>query len=244
MLKVLHSFVLCLIFFFSGHSKPSGEPNTHFGSRVRLHLGPALGFYTINPNHAAEPKQKFNFLIGLNKEFSLSRDYKSFLLVGVDYFFHGLGFKSYYFPPDTLQLYDKNFEYDYSLQVNELQLPVQFKYLFKPEHNSLFSPYLCVGYHLRYLMPSKLKVSYYGNVKKEEEAELKFKTPLFDDQLNAAVSLSLGWQKNSLASSKGSFYVEANLRYNFSPYYFEKEYAASSLYINSTHLIFQLGIRF
>jgi hypothetical protein len=179
MLKILHSFVLCLIFFFVGHSKPLGEPNTHFGSRVRLHLGPALGFYSINPNHAADPKQKFNFLIGVNKEFSLSRDYKSFLLVGVDYFFHGLGFKSYYFPPDTLQLYDKNFQYDYSLQVNELQLPLQFKYLFKPEHNSLFSPYLCVAYHLRYLMPSKLKVSYYGNVKKEEEAELKFKTPLF-----------------------------------------------------------------
>lgn len=244
MLKILHSFVLCLIFCFTGHAKPAGEPNTHFGSRVRLHLGPALGFYSINPNHAADPKQKFNFLIGVNKEFSVSRDYKSFLLVGVDYFFHGLGFKSYYFPPDTLQLYDKNFEYDYSLQVNELQLPVQFKYLFKPEHNSLFSPYLCVGYHLRYLMPSKLKVSYFGNVKEEDAAELKYKTPLFDERLNAVVSLSLGWQKNSLASSKGSFYVEANVRYNFSPYYFEKEYAASSLYINSTHLILQLGIRF
>ncbi len=244
MVKAIHTIVLCLILVTAGYSTPSGEPNTHFGSRIRLHLGPALGFYSINPNHAAEPKQKFNFLIGLNKEFSLSRDYKSFLLVGVDYFFHGLGFKSYYFTPDTLKLYDKNFAYDYSLLVNELQLPVQFKYLFKPEHNSLFSPYLCVGYHLRYLLPSNLKVSYYGNVQKEEVADLKFKTPLFDDQINAAVSLSFGWQKNSLASSKGSFYVEANLRYNFSPYYFEKDYAASSLYINSTHLILQLGIRF
>ncbi|MCU0360452.1 MAG: outer membrane beta-barrel protein [Bacteroidia bacterium] len=244
MLKALHSVVFGVTVFFTLYSRAAGVPNSHFGSRIRFHLGPGFGFYTINPNHAADPKQKFNFLLGVNKEFSLGRDYKTFFLVGVDYFYHGLGFKSYYFPPDTLQLYNKDFQYDYSLQIHELQLPLQFKYLFKPEHNSLFSPYVCVAYHLRYLLPSQLKVSYFGNIQEEEAAELKFKTPLFDEQLNAAVSLSLGWQKNSLASSKGSFYVEANLRYNFSPYYFEKSYAASSLYINSTHLIIQLGIRF
>jgi hypothetical protein len=242
--KGLHTALLYLFLFSTGICKSSGDPNTHFGSRIRLHLGPGLGFYTVNPNHAAEPKQKFNFLMGLNKEFSLSRDYKTFFLVGVDYFYHGLGFKSYYFPPDTLQLYDKKFEYDYTLLIHELQLPLQFKYLFRPEHNSMFSPYVCVAYHLRYLLPSSLKVAYYGNLKEQEQADLKFKTPLFSEQLNAAVSLSAGWQKNSLASSKGSFYVEANLRYNFSPYYFEKDYAASSLFINSLHLIFQLGIRF
>ncbi len=230
--------------FFSWHCKAVGNPNTHFGSRIRLHLGPAFGFYTINPNHANNPQQNFNFLLGLNKELKLSRDYKSFVLIGVDYFLHGLNFNSYYFPAGTLQLYDNNFEYNYNLHVNELQLPVQFKYLFNPEHNSLFSPYLCVGYHLRYLLPSKIRVNYYGNIVEEDMAELKFKTPLLMEELNAAVSLSLGWQKNSLASSKGSFYIEANLRYNFSPYYFEKDYAASSLYINSTHLIVQLGIRF
>ncbi|HQQ95081.1 MAG TPA: hypothetical protein PLQ93_11045 [Bacteroidia bacterium] len=240
----VHKAVLVILIILSRHLQALNEPNNHFGSRVRLHLGPALSLYTINTNHAADPQQQFSMIAGLSKEFKASHDYKTFFLVGLDFFSHGLGFKSYYFKPDSLKLYDKSFSYDYMLRILEIQLPIQFKYLFKPEHNSLFSPYVCIAYHLRYLLPGKLRVSYYGNTLEDEAADLKFKTPLLTEQLNAAVSLGAGWQKNSLASSKGSFFAELNLRYNFSPYYFEKDYAASSLYINSTHLILKLGIRF
>jgi hypothetical protein len=244
MLRLRYKVLAVVFLLLFGKVQSGNEPNNHFGSRIRFHLGPAIGFYTINTHHASDAQQKFSALIGINKEFRMSHDYKSFILIGIDYFFHGLGFKSYYFPPDSLKLYDKNFNHDYYLQIQELQLPVQFKYLFRPEHNSLFSPYLCVGYHLRYLLTGKVQVSYYGTELKNEAAEIKFKNPLLTDALNAGVSLSLGWQKNSLASSKGSFFAELSYRYNFSPYYFEKDYAASSLYTNSTHLILQLGIRF
>jgi len=242
--KGIYKFVLCLILFCNYSGIASTVPNSHFGNRIRLHLGPALGFYTINPNHADQARQKFSFLMGLNKEFRLGGDYKTFVLIGFDYFYHGLGFRSYYFPPDTIQIYDKNFDHDYVLKMHEIQLPFQFKYLFKPEHNSLFSPYIAIGYHLRYFLPASLNVSYFGNTKANNQTDLKFKTPLLIDQLNAAVSLSVGWQKNSLASSKQSFYVELNYRYNFSPYIFNESFAANSLYMNSTHLILQLGIRF
>ncbi|WP_317898703.1 hypothetical protein [Aurantibacillus circumpalustris] len=182
--------------------------------------------------------------IGFKREQRLGNQYKTFFLIGVEYFFHGLNFRSYYFDQDTLQLYDKSFSYNYSLFIHELNLPIQFKYLFKRADNSLFSPYIIAGYHLRYLLPGALKVKQNGQLIKEDSPELKFKNALFVNKMNAYVSLGIGWQKNSLRSNKGSFFVELNGRYGFSPYYFETNYSASSLFINGAHLALQLGLKF
>lgn len=219
-------------------------PGKHYGNGIRLSIGPCIGFYTINKNHATSPQQRLSAIIGFRKEFKVGRDYRTFFLVGVDYFLHGLNFKSYYFKPDSLKLYDKSFKYDYTLLINELNLPVQFKYLLKRADNSLFSPYVSIGYHLRFLLPSSLKVTQDGQLIKSDNPDLKFKTPFLYNKINSFVSASVGFQKNSLSNSKGSFFVELNFRYGFSPYYFETDYSPTSLYINSTHLSLQLGLKF
>ncbi len=221
---------------------PSSSKSTARG--VRLGFGPALGFYSINKNHAKNPAQKMSATVFFKKEKRLSRDYRSFFLWGVDYFFHGLSFQSYYFRPDTLKLYDKNFAYKYSLFIHELNIPLQFKYSFARENNSLFSPYVMLGYHLRYLLPGTMKITQNGNEVKTDALDLEFKHPLITSQMNAFVSASFGFQKNNTASSKNGFFVELNYRYGFSPYYFEKDYAASSLLINASHLSLLLGLKF
>ncbi len=116
------SFLFLFLLCFSTLSISAADPNNHAGNRIRLHVGPAIGFYKINTNHATDPNQRISALIGFNKEFRLSRDYKSFFLVGADYFFHGLNFKSYYFSPDSIKIYDKNFSYTYTLYINELNM--------------------------------------------------------------------------------------------------------------------------
>jgi len=244
MVKIRYTALLLILsFLISGHlfsqsSKRKG------GNGTRIYFGPAINFYSINKNHAINPGQKISVTAGFKREQRLGRDFKTFLLVGVEYFFHGLNFRSYYFAPDTVKLYDKSFGYNYSLFIHELSLPMQLKYLFKREDNSLFSPYIIVGYHFRYLLPGTLKVSQNGTKVKEDNPDLKFKNYLLNDRINAFVSLGLGWQKNSLTSSKGSFFVELNCRYGFSPYYFKTSYSASSLYINGVHLNLQLGLKF
>ncbi|MBL7930633.1 MAG: outer membrane beta-barrel protein [Bacteroidia bacterium] len=231
-------FLLCTGILFSQSSKKrSGNGN-------RIHFGPLVGFYRINTHHAAAPSPKMSASVGFKREQKIGRDYRTFFLFGFDYFFHGCNFRSYYFAPDTFKIYDKNFAYNYSLFIHELDLPLQVKYLFKREDNSLFSPYVVAGYHLRYLLPARLKVSQDGNELRSDNPELKFKTPLILDQLNAMISLGFGWQKNSLSSSKGSFFAEINYRYAFSALYFQTDYSASSLFINSAHLNLQLGFKF
>ncbi|MDP3557552.1 MAG: hypothetical protein Q8T03_09270 [Bacteroidota bacterium] len=238
--------VSCLmaILFILVFSDISQAQKNSAGAGIRFGFGPVLGLYNINPNHAKNPTQKMSALVSFRKEIKSDKSFKNFFLFGFDYFFHGVNFKSYYFKPGSLQLYDKTYPYNYSLIVNELGLPIQFKHSFKKENNSVFSPYIMVGYHLRYLLPGNLLVTQNGNKVKEDNVDLKFRNGLFSNKINSFLSASVGWQKNSINKAKGSFFAELNFRYSLSQYYFEENYAASSLYISSMHLALQLGLKF
>lgn len=219
-------------------SKKSSTPG------IKISFGPAIGIYSINTNHAINPTQKTSALVCFKKEVRCDRDYKFFFLYGAEYFIHGLNFKSYYFKPDSLKLYDKSFSYNYSLFIQEINLPLNVKYSFKRENNSRFSTYFLLGYQFRFLLAANLNVSQNGNSVKKEMVNLKFKNPLFYDKLNSCLTGAFGFQNNTVNKGKGSFFVELQYRYGFSPYSFQTTYSASSLYINSIHLSLQLGLRF
>lgn len=244
MIRIKYTALFFILFLFSSFYSFSQSSKKKSGNGNRIHFGPVVTVYTVNKNHSVKSGQKLSANIGFKREQRIGRDYKTFLLMGVDYFFHGLNFRSYYFAPDTPKIYDKSFRYNYSLFLHELNLPIQVKYLFKRADNSLFSPYLVAGYHLRYLLPGTLKITENGSLIREDNPDVKFKNSILYNKINAFVSLGLGWQKNSLSSSKGSFFVELNCRYGFSPYSFQTDYSASSLYINGAHINLQLGLKF
>jgi hypothetical protein len=234
-----------LIFFLSLPFIASAAPPTKGSANgTRINFGPVISFYKVNPNHAREPSQKMSILAGFRREIRIDRDYQSYLQIGFDYFLHGVNFHSYYFKPDSIHLYDKSFGYTYSLLIHELNLPVQVKYLFWREDNSVFSPYVIAGYHFRYLLPASLKITQSGNLVESAQPEMKFRTHLINERMNAFVSAGLGWQRNNLSGGHGSFFVELNYRFGFSSYYFEAPYAPSSLYISGSHLSLQLGLKF
>ncbi len=62
-----------------------------------------------------------------------------------------------------------------------------------------------IGYHLRYLLPGTLHVSQNGDAVKKDRIDLAFKNPLIYNKINSFISITAGWQKNSLNSSKTSF---------------------------------------
>ncbi len=246
MLKKKHKplfFIFFISFSLSGFSYTT-NPSKKAGNGTRFGFGPLIGFYTLKNKHAINPSPKMSAMFSLKREICVDRDFKGFFLFGVDYLFHGLNFRSYYFKPDSIKIYDKSFPYNYSLFIQEINVPLEIKYLFKREDNSLFSPYVGLSYSLRYLIQGDLKVTDNGNKVKNDSPVMKFKTPLFYEKINSSVCLTFGWQKNSLSSSKGTYFVELNYKYGFSPYYFETPYSAASLFINSSHLNLMLGLKF
>ncbi len=222
--------------------------NTFIGpkrkSSYRLSIAPVYGFYKINKNHATKVQPKLSTQFNFKHEFTTDRQYKAFFSYGVEYFLHGLNYNSYYFKPDTLQLYDKNFDYTHGLILQELALPLQFRYSFFRENNALFSPYFAVGYQLRFMLPAKLNITQNGNPIKEELVDVTFKNPLFYKNLNSGIYATAGFQKNGINGAKTGFFIELQTKYGFSPYSFYTKYVATSLFTNSVHVAVNIGLKF
>jgi len=247
MFKVKHT-ALILVLFFSVHLTATEFPDKYRhkpkGHGYRIGFGTGLSFYHLNDKHADSPKQKMNGIFGVRRELRVSRDYKTYVLFGADYVFHGISYQSYYFKPDSIKLYDKKFNYNYSLFMNEIHIPFQMKYLLRREDNSLFSPYILVGYNLRFLLPGILNVRQDGKSLQKDNPDMQFRTFLIHRNVNASISASAGWQKNRLGSSRGSFFAEINFLYGFSDFFFESDYSATSMFINGTQVTLLVGAKF
>ncbi len=213
-------------------------------SYTRFGIAPVIGFYSLKTPHAISAKPRMSFSAFVKKEWSMDHRNQTFLSIGLEYFLHGVNFKSYYFNQDTLQLYDKSFGYNYHLYIHELNLPIQAKYTFNSTTNSLSTPYISIGYHLRYLAAASLKVDQDGVIQKSGYVDMKFKNPFLSSKINSFVGINFGFQSNKTRNSSTTFFVELSYRYGFSPYYFQENYSASSLYINSSHLSLNIGVGF
>lgn len=211
---------------------------------TRFGIAPVVGFYSLYTKHAVSAKARMSFSTFLKREQSVDRSNRLFFSYGFEYFIHGLTYRSYYFDQDTLQLYDESFLYSYRLNVHELNFPLQAKLTFNSTSNSLFSPYVCVGYHLRYLAVANLDIEQDGNFINGDRVDLKFRTPFLSKKINSFVGLSLGFQSNRTRSNSLTFFAEIQYKYGFSQYSFKQNYSASAVYINSQHLSFNIGVAF
>lgn len=239
--NILCFFILCFVLFFNSKAAP---PKSKSPNATRIFFGTSYGFYLINTKHAKMGMAKPGIIIGIKREIKADRSRKTFFAFGLEYFMHGFNYFSYYFRPDTINIYDKNLmHFKYSVFLHELNVPLQLKVLFKRADNSLYSPYVSIGYHLRYLLTSNLMLFNAGELIKKDSPAWTFRNPLISNKLNAFMSASIGWQKNNLASSKNSFFIELNYRYGFSQYSFQRDYSATSMFINGTHLCLLMGLK-
>jgi hypothetical protein len=212
--------------------------------KTRVMIAPVISFYKVNKNHASNPQQKMSGLVSIREEVRLNEKHNMFFLFGVEYMVHGLNFNSYYFKPDSIQLYTGDKNYKYSLYIHEIDVPLQLKLCFNHENNALVTPYFIVGYHLRTLLDANLKVKGdEGQVAKTYEV-LSFKNQLFTKRNNPFFSVTLGVQKNNLKTYKSCVFAEITYRYGFSPYLLQDSFTPSSLYITGNHLSIGFGFKF
>jgi hypothetical protein len=210
---------------------------------LRVAASPLVGFYSTNLKHASKPSQRMSAMLSVRHELKLDRSNKLFFLYGAEYLVHGMNYKSYYFKQDSLPLYTGKLNYSYSAYAHEARLPVQFRLSFRNEKNAVASPYVLLGYQLRYITFSKLQVAQNGNVVVNESVDMKFKNGLITSKINSGITLAFGFQKNPINTTVNPF-VEVSWQYGFSPYYFQKPYAANNVNMNNSFLGLNVGLRF
>lgn len=212
--------------------------------KTRLSFSPVLGFYSANKNHTSGSKQKLSYAISLKAEIRLTKEYRDFIMLGVEYMNHGVNFNSYFFYSDSIKLYTPNrLRYSYNLTIHELNFPVLFKHSFEKESNSIFSKYIFAGYSYRYIFHSNLKVDDSGNEIYNQTEKLIFKNATFNPKGSSFLCFGGGIQHNVPNKNKALF-AEVQFKYSLSPIYLYNTHSPSSLYINGHFLCITIGFKF
>lgn len=245
--RLLYLFIIFFICSFATQAQEDGGKRLRIKRKnpivkTRLGFSPVIAFYGGNKNHVSNVKQKIAFSFSLKEEIRLDKRNQSFMFLGIDYIQHGMAFNSYYFYADSIALYDKTYRYKYNLTIHEINIPLQFKYSFQRENNSMYSSYIFAGYCYRWLVANNLQVAGEGSNIISKATDLKFKLPAFSYYNNSFFSVGFGAQKN-LQLRQNAVFLEAQYKYGLSPLYFRETFSASGLYFNSHFLMITVGIK-
>ena len=211
-------------------------------AHTKISFSPVLGFYKANRHHAGKASQKMAFCFSIKEEFRIEKKSKFFIGFGAEYMLHGVRFDSYYFPKDSLKLYNGNMNATYNLTIQELDIPVYLKRSFQREDNSLLSGYVFAGYNYRMILKSVMSVSYYGDEVQYDNGNLQFKIPVGTKTGSSFLSAGAGFQKNNPNKHK-AVYAEIQFKYGLSPLYINQPYGPTSLYISGHFVYLTVGIK-
>ena len=211
--------------------------------KTRIGFSPVLGLYKANKNHSSSTRPKMAFNISLKEEIRLDRNNQNFFLIGVEYMMYGVSFNSYYFYSDSLRLYTPDrLRYKYNLIIHELDFPIQLKYSFQKETNTIFSSYIFAGYCYRWIIAGNLKVEENGNELVNRYEPYKFKSPAFNPVNSSFINVGAGFQKNTHLMHN-AVYAELQFRYGLSPFYFSESFAPTSMFINNQFFFLTIGLK-
>lgn len=247
--KLILVALLAFVFQITNAIKAQGDDNIFRDTRAdarmktRVSFSSCIGFYSTNKNYTVDTRQKMALCLSVKQEIQLNKQKTDFILIGLNYMWHGLTYNSYYFKPDSIQLYYGNKNYNYSLRIHEINLPIQYKMSLKRENNKISSPYLLFGYFFRYLVSAKADITQNGQAIMNDKVALKFKNAIITKRNNAFLNIGIGYQKNA-KSGPTAVFAEANFLYDFSPYSFEKPYAPVNSFIYGKHLLIGIGYKF
>ncbi|MFL5752082.1 MAG: outer membrane beta-barrel protein [Bacteroidia bacterium] len=245
--KIIFSGNLCkaaligmaLFLFNTAAAQERKDKRLHF----RLGFAPVLSFYSVNPKHTSGAHSKAAYCLSARTEIRLNK--KLAFITGIEYLIHGLTFNSYYIQDRSTFIFDKNFDYKYSLLVNELNLPLELRFIPKSEIKKHVSPYICFGYMLRYIAGSNLQVESAtdGVEKFNNSSKLNFEHPFPFPNGSSYLTVSPGIQKNFLNTHRALF-VELNFRYAPTRFQVYESFMASGIFVKHYHIALMLGYKF
>lgn len=231
-----------LLFLFSGILLTAQEKAAR-EAYTRIVIGPALSFYKNNPAHTRDTKAKSSFYAGVFEEIRMYKDFS--FTPGLEYLYQGMTFNTYYIVPNTLTLYDKHFNYNYTLTMQETRLNLLFRQVLGIETRNQITGYVEYGYVLRYLIHPTLKVTsnLTGTEMYNDDAVLAFEHPVILKTMASGLKLSGGVQHNFFKTHRAWFF-EVSYMYSLSRFLVKNSFAPASLYIDGSFLQLGLGVKF
>jgi hypothetical protein len=221
------------------------EENTGRPCKTSIDAGWVIGFagtsgYTANYVNGISAKNGYTF--GLIEEIPVER--RSYIDVGIEILKDGLSFNSYFFAPGYSFLYDGTEIYNHSIDINEIQVPVLYKFPLGPIDRKYRSIYMTFGAKFRYISYTNSTVTdnSTGYLVWEGQKDVSSLYRLFSPFGSPVFEMSLGYQRNTKKKKKRGWYMNLEYNYGLSPLVYSGNRDGSNyvvFHLNS--LIFKIG---
>lgn len=234
----LYLFFTLILFSIAATAQERKEKKQY----IRLVAGPVLSFYQNNSFHTNDSKPRYAFFALAGVDFQIHKDFT--FMPAIEYAYHGITFNSYYLAPGYQFLYDKHYDYNYRLTLQEARLNVMVKQTIGVETRNMITGYTACGYVLRYLFSSNLLVT--SNLTGAEmfkgKPNIAFEHPVFTTNTASAVKFVAGVQRNFFKTHH-AFFFEASFTFSLSRFSLTESFAPSNLNINGSFLQLGLGVK-
>ena len=201
--------------------------------KTKLYSGIIIQNSKIEPNLTNSYNSSISINLGIRKELAI---YHSHFEFGLEFVNQGLSFNSYYFSPGYSSIYNQNFEFQHSIRINELLVPLLVSFQLTNHSNRGIIPSINLGWILRGIINSTASI-----IDNKSQIELyqgpvnvAFQYPLLARYLGSMLQAGIDFQINNLRTHKGIF-IELNFKYDIT----QLEYFG---YLNSNDILFQNSI--
>jgi hypothetical protein len=202
-----------------------------------------LAFYKNNPLHTKDTKARSAAYIAVYEDVLVYKDFS--FTPGLEFFYYGLSYNSYFFDQGGQPLYDKRFNYHYTLTLQDIRLNILCRQVLGLETRNVITGYFQYGFVMNYLFSAKLKVN--SNLTGTEvfngKPDVAYEHGLLSKKITPALKIVGGVQHNFFRSHRAWFF-EGSYVYNISRFGIRNSFAPSSLYIRNSFFELGLGVKF
>ena len=196
----------------------------------------------IYANYVSSVSASTGYTFGIIEEIPVQR--RSYIDIGVEILQDGLSFNSYFFAPGASFLYDGVEPYSHNITMNEIQVPILYKFPLGPLDRKYRSIYMTFGAKFRYISYTNSAVTNdsSGYLIYEGQKDVTTLYKIFSPFGSSIFEVSLGYQRNNMKKIKRGWYMNLEYDYGLSPLIYAGNRAGSNdVVFRLNTLIFKIG---
>jgi len=236
------------VFYYHEGTPPSPHPYVEPTGRpwkMSIDAGLVFGFASVSgiySNYVSGISASTGYTFGLIEEIPVQK--RSYIEVGFEILEDQVKFNSYFFAPGASFLYDNNLIYAHDIVMNEIQIPVLYKFPLGPIDRKGRSIYATFGAKFRFLSYSNSSVTNdsTGNLTYEGQKDVTYLYRLFSPFGSPIFEASIGYQRNTKKKKKRGWYMNLEYNYGLSPLVYKGNNEGSNdVVFHLNTLIFKIG---
>ncbi len=222
------------------YEEPTGRP-----WKTSIEAGLVFGFSGVNgiyTNYVNSLSAKTGYMFGIVEEIPVQK--RSYIQIGLQILKDGVTFNSYYFAPGYSFLYDGSENFTHNVDMNEIHIPILYKFPLGPTDRKNRSVYMTFGWKFRYISytNSQITDNNTGYLVWNQERDVSSVYKIISQYGSSIFEASIGYQRNTKKKKKRGWYMNLEYNYGISPlFYSGNGQGSNDVIFHLNTLIFKIG---